>query len=188
MSAACLTATPTPAPACSSKGDVVTIEETWKFDKQNKLVGRYNFTKEEAVFKYEHTRGTLKLAAEYNLQVGQESNRVWLARSVWGAGRWRRRQGVCLDQQAWSSRLQPACIACGVSHWLPRPHHWTPALASPSLSLPPGREGGGERREEARQEHVCSQLWRAGPGHHAELDQQAAQGGRQLGLGGQRWQ
>jgi len=24
----------------SAKGDVVTIEETWKFDKQNKLVGK----------------------------------------------------------------------------------------------------------------------------------------------------
>jgi len=34
------------------------------------LSSRYNFAKEEAVFKYEHTRGTLKLAAEYNLQVG----------------------------------------------------------------------------------------------------------------------
>ncbi|PRW59190.1 outer envelope pore chloroplastic [Chlorella sorokiniana] len=52
----------------STKGDVVTIEETWKFDKQNKLVGRYNFAKEEAVFKYEHTRGSLKMAAEYNMQ------------------------------------------------------------------------------------------------------------------------
>lgn len=67
------------------------------------------------------------------------------------------------------------------------PTSWDPRSCL-ALPLPPGREGRGERREEARQEHVCSQLRRAGPGHHAELDQQAAQGGRQLGLGGHRWQ
>ena len=30
-----------PRRACSEKGDVVTLEETWKFDKQNKVVGRW---------------------------------------------------------------------------------------------------------------------------------------------------
>lgn len=50
------------------RGDVVTVEETWKFDKQNKLVGKYNFAKEELVFSYEHTRGTLKLGGQYNLK------------------------------------------------------------------------------------------------------------------------
>lgn len=89
MSATCLNTTPTPAPVRSSKGDVVTIEETWKFDKQNKLVGRYNFTKEEAVFKYEHTRGTLKLAAEYNLQVRQAAG-FDLAHGGEVGGSWRR--------------------------------------------------------------------------------------------------
>ncbi|KAL4448060.1 hypothetical protein ABPG75_005279 [Micractinium tetrahymenae] len=50
------------------RGDVVTVEETWKFDRQNKLVGKYNFAKEELVFSYEHTRGTLKLGGQYNLK------------------------------------------------------------------------------------------------------------------------
>ena len=30
---------------------------------------RYNFATEEAVFSYEHTRGTLRLGAVYNFQV-----------------------------------------------------------------------------------------------------------------------
>ncbi|KAL4444918.1 hypothetical protein ABPG77_003968 [Micractinium sp. CCAP 211/92] len=50
------------------RGDVFTVEETWKFDPQNKLVGKYNFAKEELVFSYEHTRGSLKLGAQYNLK------------------------------------------------------------------------------------------------------------------------
>ncbi|EFN57639.1 expressed protein [Chlorella variabilis] len=49
-------------------GDVFILQETWKFNKQNKLVGTYNFAKEEAVFSLEHTRGSLKLGALYSLK------------------------------------------------------------------------------------------------------------------------
>lgn len=47
------------------QGDVFQLEETWKFDKNNKLIGKYNFKTEEVAFAVEHTRGSLKLGASY---------------------------------------------------------------------------------------------------------------------------
>lgn len=50
------------------KGDVLTVSETWKFDKNNKIVGTYNFAKEELVASAEHIRGSLKLGGQYSFK------------------------------------------------------------------------------------------------------------------------
>ena len=49
-------------------GDVFVLDETWKLDSRNKIVGHYNFATEEAIFGYTHTKGDWSATGRYNFQ------------------------------------------------------------------------------------------------------------------------
>eukprot|EP00887_Chlorella_sp_A99_P004732 scaffold4.g4732.t1 len=48
------------------KGDVFILEESWKFDKNNKLSGTYNFQTEAATFTYTHIQGPWTAEGKYD--------------------------------------------------------------------------------------------------------------------------
>lgn len=48
--------------------DEFILEETWKFDKNNKLSGSYNFASEEASFAYTYTKDDWSATGRYNFQ------------------------------------------------------------------------------------------------------------------------
>jgi len=49
-------------------GDVFILEETWKFDANNKLAGAYNFSTEEAQFAYTYTKDDWSATGRYNIK------------------------------------------------------------------------------------------------------------------------
>lgn len=49
-------------------GDVFILDETWKFDANNKLSGSYNFSTEEALFAYTYNKDDWSATAKYNFQ------------------------------------------------------------------------------------------------------------------------
>jgi hypothetical protein len=48
--------------------DALILDETWRLDANNKLVGSYNFKSEEAVFGYTYTQGDWAATGRYNFQ------------------------------------------------------------------------------------------------------------------------
>lgn len=48
--------------------DAWVVQETWNADKNNKLVGTYDFSRRQDLFSYEHTRGPLRLGAQYSFK------------------------------------------------------------------------------------------------------------------------
>ena len=49
-------------------GDVFILEESWKFDANNRMTGAYNFSTEEAQFGYTYTRDDWSATGRYNLK------------------------------------------------------------------------------------------------------------------------
>lgn len=48
--------------------DSLVLNETWRLDANNKLVGSYNFKSEEAIFGYTYTKGDWAATGRYNFQ------------------------------------------------------------------------------------------------------------------------
>jgi hypothetical protein len=71
-------------------GDVFILEEQWIFDANNKLSGAYNFSNEEAIFAYTHTRDDWSATGRYNfstdkttLEIGKKQGKARIA-AVYG--------------------------------------------------------------------------------------------------------